>query len=85
MRRKKNSKSENNKTNSSNEKDFKMNKIFAIIDDSVFSSKTFSLKTSFSKLFLRRLWLLDHATIAHVCNKIMIHRFIKNCYEHGNS
>ena len=81
IKKKKNSESE--KTNSSNEEDFKMNKPFAIIDDLVFSSKISSskissTKTSSSKLFLRRSWISDHAAITHVCNKIMTLRFIKN-------
>ena len=36
IKKKKNLESKNNKTNLSNEKDFKMNKAFAIIDDLVF-------------------------------------------------
>ena len=45
MKKNKNTENENNKTNSSNKKDFKMNEAFAIIENSVFFSKTSSSKS----------------------------------------
>ena len=74
MEKKRNSGGENNSSNSSNAEE-NMNYAFAIVDDSVFSSKTSSLKRSSS---LRSSWILDHAVTIHVCNDIMAHRFIKN-------
>ena len=71
--KKKNSENENenNSSNSSNVEE-NMNYAFAIVDDSIFSSKTFS-----KSKFFRFSWILNHATTIHVCNDIMTHRFIK--------
>ena len=73
-RKEKNSenKNENNSSHSSNDKDENMNYAFAIVDDSIFSSKT----SSKSK-FLRFSWILNHVATIHVCNDIMTHRLIQ--------